>query len=398
MRILILNQYFPPDASATAYLLGELTEDLAAAHEIWVVAGRPSYNPESSTFVPSGPRVVRAWSTSFDRSRTAGRAFNYASFLVSSGFRALAVPRPDLVMCLTDPPVIGVIAAITAWRHRRPFLFVCHDVYPDIALALGRMRSRPLVWVWRRLNRAVRRRASRIVVVGRDMQEKLADEGVEPDKLRWLPNWASAPALAPGAAQAVRASMGWEDRFVVMHAGNVGLAQQLGTLVDAAGRLRHRPDILIVILGDGAAKGGLQDAVRTEGLDNVVFVSYRAKDEAESWMAAADLHVVSLAPGLGGCAAPSKLYSIMAAGRPFVAAVDPGSEPDRVARETGCGVRVPAGDGQALAEAIAAVTGEMAADMGRRGREEFERRYDRGVVTAGYRLLLEEMGAAGRST
>ncbi|HEV8421416.1 MAG TPA: glycosyltransferase WbuB, partial [Actinomycetota bacterium] len=117
MRILFVNQYFPPDATNTAYLLGELCEDLARNHDVWVLAGRPSYSPEASTYRPRGVHVRHAWSTTFGRAGMAGRMLNYGSYLASALLSALRVPRPDVVVALTDPPVIGAIGLMAARRH-----------------------------------------------------------------------------------------------------------------------------------------------------------------------------------------------------------------------------------------------------------------------------------------
>jgi len=124
-RLLLLNQYFPPDASATAHLLGELASDLAERHETWVVAGRPSYNPAAGAQPPEGVRVLRARSTRFDRSTMAGRLANYISFVVGAAVNAIRMPRPDVIVAFTDPPVIGLLGAALAALRRRPFVYVC---------------------------------------------------------------------------------------------------------------------------------------------------------------------------------------------------------------------------------------------------------------------------------
>jgi colanic acid biosynthesis glycosyl transferase WcaI len=397
MRILLVNQYFPPDTTNTAYLLGELCEDLARDHEVWVVAGRPSYNPEASTYRPQGIRVRRAWSTAFSRAGMGGRLLNYASFLASSLLASLRVPRPDVVVALTDPPVIGAIGATVARRHRIPFVQVYMDIYPDVGVALGRVDHPLVVRAWRRLNRVIRSRAARIVAIGRDMVEKLQSEGVDPAKVAFIPNWADALPVDAGAARRARTAMGWEERFVVMHAGNMGLAQNLGCLIDAAGLLVDRPDILVVLLGDGAARGRLEQEARTRGVRNVAFLPPIPKDEAGRLIAGADLHVVSLSPGLRGSVVPSKIYGILAAGRPFVAAVDPGSEPARLIEEHRCGTRVDPGDGEGLARAIRTLRDQPDPDMGRRGQLAFASRYTRQVATAAYRGLLEEVASARRA-
>jgi putative colanic acid biosynthesis glycosyltransferase WcaI len=272
MRILVVNLYFPPDSAASAYILGELTEDLAREHEVWVVAGRPSYNPEAATYRPRGVRVLRTPSTAFSRVSIPGRLANYLSFTLMAAVRACLVPRPDVVVTMTDPPVVGLIGVLASARHRRPFVQICHDVYPDIAVALGKLRNRWGARAWQVLNRVVRGRARRIIVVGRDMADKLAREGVEAGKLRYIPTWANDQPLDDGSVGRMRETMGWGDAFVVMHAGNMGLAQNLEVVVEAAERLRGREDIRLVFLGDGAAKPRLAEAAQRRGLRNLDFL------------------------------------------------------------------------------------------------------------------------------
>jgi colanic acid biosynthesis glycosyl transferase WcaI len=389
MRILVVNQYFPPDASGSAYLLGELAEDLGQDHEVCVIAGRPSYNPEAGARQPTGVRVLRIPSTSFSRVGIAGRLANYLTFLACAAVRSCLVRRPDVILTMTDPPVVGLVGVLAAARHQRPFVLICHDVYPDIAVALGRLQSLPAVKLWRVLNRLVRRRARRIVVVGRDMAEKLADQGVDPSRISYVPPWANEQIVDERSIAAARRELGWDGLFAVMHAGNMGLAQNLDVVVEAAERLKARGDIRVVFLGEGAAKARLAEVVRQRGLANVEFLPYRPRDEAQALMAAADVHVISLAPGLWGCAAPSKTYGILAAGRPFIAAVDARAEPDLIATEFGCGMRVDPGDAEGLARAIVAMLDQPLPELGRRARQAFEMHFRRAESTAAIGRVLE---------
>lgn len=389
MRILFINQYFPPDAANSAYILGELAEDLARHHEVQVLAGRPSYSAGSTTFRPQGVDVVRVRSTAFHRRSIVGRLLNYATFSAASALRACRLPRPDLVVAMTDPPIVGLVGLLAARRYRRPLVQISHDVYPDIMVALGRARSTLLVALWRRLNATVRSAAASIIVVGRDMSERLIAESVDPAKIEVIPTWASPQPVDAAARDEARRAMGWSDAFVVMHAGNAGLAQNLGVLLDAAAELRQEPGILLVVLGDGAAKAGLEARVAREQLGNVVFLAHRPKDEAQILMQAADLHVVTLVPGLWGCATPSKTYGIMAAGRPFVAVVDAGSEPARIVGEYDCGEHVRAGDGRGLAAAIRRLRGSDLEQAGQRALAAFREHYTRERATEATRAHLE---------
>ena len=391
MQVLLVNQYYPPDVSATAYLLGELSEDLARRHDVCVVAGRPSYNPESGAYHPSGVRIERTWSTRFRRAGMAARLANYSTFFLSSLVRAMRVSRPQVVVAMTDPPVIGLVGLLAARRYRCPFVYVCEDIFPDVGVALGRMDNPMAVWLWRKLNRLLRRRAARVVAIGRDMQEKLLAEGVPAAKMALIPNWANHQQADDRFRGRTRRSMGWERKFVVMHAGNVGLAQNLEVLVEAADLLRGEAKLQFVVLGDGAVRKGLERDAERRQLRNVLFIPYRPKERAQELIATADLHTITLAPGLWGCAVPSKVYGIMALGLPFVAAVDLRSEVARIVEETGAGLRVDPGDATALAEAIRQFAdGTRDARLaGTRGRTEFELKYERGIATEKYRRLLE---------
>jgi putative colanic acid biosynthesis glycosyltransferase WcaI len=391
MRILLINQYYPPDSSNTAYILGELAEDLATDHQVTVLAGRPSYNADASRFRPEGPRAIRVRSSTASRQTLMGRVGNYASYALLALGRALALPRPDVVVSMTDPPASGVIGALVAARHRCPHVHICHDLYPDIAVALGRLTNRHLIRAWRAVNRQVWSRAAAIVVVGRDMKQRFVRNGVPAAKLSFVPTWSEKHEVDRKKAQDVREQLGWTGRFVVMHAGNIGLAQNLGMLPDVAQRLRAHEDILFVCLGDGAGKPALVREANRHGLANIAFLPHRPKDEAQVLMAAADLHLVSLVGGLYGCAAPSKTYGVMAAGRPFVASVDPQSEPALIVDEFDCGRWVPAGDPAAVAASILELRTSDLDAMGQRCRNAMTTRYERSAGTGAIRQLLERV-------
>ena len=396
MRVLLLNQYYPPDTSATAYLLGELTEDMGRNHDVWVIAGQPSYSPDQLTLPPTNVSLRRVRSTSFSRSSMAGRLTNYASFLLGSAVAAARVPRPDVVFAFTDPPLAALVGLLMARVRRSRFIYVCWDVYPDIAVALGRVRNPLVVTPWRTLNRLLLRRADTVVAVGRDMCEKLESEGVPPEKLHLIRHWSTVEPPSPDQAAHARERMEWNGRFVVMHAGNVGLAQNLGMLVEAATLMRDRDDVEFVVLGDGAARHELEREASRRGLERVRFLPRISRHEAQPLLAAADLHFVSHAPGLRGTAVASKVYGLLALGKPFVAAVEEGSEIDRLVHETGAGVRVGPGQAAELAARISEfVDGARDRDAAARSaRAAFESDYRREHGTGRYLALLDRIEAA----
>jgi colanic acid biosynthesis glycosyl transferase WcaI len=404
MRILVLNQYFHPDVASTGQLLTELCEDLAEHHRVTVVAGRPSYEA-----VPDGSfrgmvteerhgriRVLRTWSTTFPRRVMAGRLTNYATYLASCLVGAIRSEPPDVVLTMTDPPVVAAAAMVASRFRSVPFVFVHQDVFPDVGVVLGKIHGRALEKTLTALNRALRREAAAVVAIGRDMERRLLDDGVPRCKVTLIPNWADGSVIRPLKGRAFRDRMGWGDRFVVMHSGNVGLSQDLETLVEAGALLSDHRDIVIAIVGDGAGKAGLQREVARRGLRNIVFLPYQPKTELSESLGAADVHVVSLKQGLAERMVPSKVYGIMAAGKPFIGAVEPGSETALVLEEHGCGLWVGPGDGKLLARAILRIRREPLEEMGRRAREALETRFDRPLATRAYRELLERVAIGQR--
>jgi len=400
MRILVLNQYFHPDLASTSQLLTELCEDLAEQHDVTVVAGRPSYDPQErraarglvSEDRHGKVRVYRTWSTAFPRRSMTGRLTNYATYLASCMVGALRTERPDVVLTMTDPPLVAATALLASWARRAPFVYIHQDVFPEVALLLGKLRDGPLAGGLRRLNRLLRRRASRVVAIGRDMESRLREQGVPRDKIAVITNWADGSVVRQlETPSLLREEQAWGDRFVVMHSGNVGLSQSLGTLLRAAELLRGNENILFAIVGEGASKAGLQREAAARGLPNVVFLPYQPKAALSDSLGAADLHLVSLQAGLGGYIVPSKVYGILAAGKPFIAAVDEDSEAARIAREHECGFSIPPDDPEAMAEAVLRAREAPLDEMGSRGREAFERLYDRPIATEAYRKLLESV-------
>ncbi len=229
------------------------------------------------------------------------------------------------------------------------------------------------------------------------MLERLVSQGVPREKLRFVPAWASQADIDPEAVEAVRRAHGWDGRFVVMHAGNVGAATDVDVCLDAASLLQDAPDVVLVFLGGGPGKPALAESLARRRLGNVELRPPVAKSQAHALMAAADLHLIALVPGLWGCGAPSKAYGIMAARRPFVAAVDPDSEPARIAEEHRCGLVVPAGSAEALAAAIRAARDAPLDAMAALGYAEFLRRYERSVATSALGDVLADAARRERS-
>ncbi len=398
-RILVLNQYYWPGVEATAHLLTELCEALAEDYEVEVVTGvLRGHEDDPRELEHNGVRITRVSSTSYERSELGRRAVNYFSYLGSALRRALTGPRPDLVLCMTDPPIIGDLGVLVGKRVGAPVLVISQDVFPEIATELDRLHNPAVIGVLRGLVGAYLRRADRIVAIGETMRVRLEAKGAPPERLRVIPNWVDTRAITPQPRDNEWAQKhDLVGRFVVMHSGNVGHAQDLDSLVRAATFLRDRDDIRIVIAGFGARHAEmLALANRLEVQETVRFLPYQKRARLPLSLSSADIHVVGLARGLAGYVVPSRLYGILSAGRPVIATAEDTSETARLVREIGCGVVIPPGRPELIARTIReASAGAFDLDeMGRRGRAYVEEEADRLVAMERYRALVREMLAA----
>jgi glycosyltransferase involved in cell wall biosynthesis len=239
------------------------------------------------------------------------------------------------------------------------------------------------------------RRADRVVAIGETMKRRLEQKGAPADRVTVIPNWVDTSELEPRPRHNIwSAEQGVDDAFVVMHSGNVGHAQDLDTLVRAATFLRDLDRLRILVVGFGARYGELTDlAERLEVTDKIRFLGYQPRERLSLSLSSADLHYVGLARGLSGYVVPSRLYGILAVGRPVLVAADPDSETVRLVEEVGCGVVVPPGRPELVAAVIRdVVEGRLPLDgMGERGREWVEREADREVAFGRYRRLVADV-------
>jgi putative colanic acid biosynthesis glycosyltransferase WcaI len=398
-RILVLNQYYWPGVEATAHLLTELCEALAEDYDVEVVTGvLHGHEGQPREVERNGVRITRVSSTAYDRTELGRRAANYFSYLGSALSHALRAPPPDLVLCMTDPPIVGDLGVVVGRRFDVPVLVISQDVFPEIATQLGRLQNPAVVGVLRTLVAGYLRRADRIVAIGETMRRRLEQKGAPPDRLRVIPNWVDTGEITPQPRHNSWAQgNGLVGKFVVMHSGNVGHAQDLDSLVRAATFLRDLDDLLIVIAGFGARHNVVVElAERLEVMDHVRFLPYQKRSRLPLSLSSADVHVVGLAKGLAGYVVPSRLYGVLAAGRPVIAAAEQDSETARLVSEVGCGIVVEPGRPELLARTIrAARDGAYDLDeMGSRGRAYVEREADRAVAMRRYRELVAELLAA----
>ncbi len=400
MHILLLNEYYPPDTSATAKMAAEVAEALAQRHQVTVVAGRPSYDPDE--FYPwallrshlcNGVRVERVGSTAYPRHQMRRRVSNYLSYLALAVPRALAI-HPDAVLALTDPPIAGIVGALIARITRCPFVYSICDLYPEMAVAGNILKPSFWTHLWEKMHRSALKQAARVIVLGDDMRERIVAKGVTPQRVIVVRSGASLPTTLPDPADPGVSKIVDEIRcgfpFVVLHAGNLGFYGAWDTLLGAAGLLRDE-NTGLVFVGDGANRAALEASASNS--PNVHFLPFRPVEQIPHVMMAGDLHVVTIRRGLEGVVVPSKLYSILAMGRPVLAVASPSSDAARIVVESGCGLTADPSDPIAVAAAVRELRADPArlALMGRCAREA-ARKYARLNELRRFSEIVDQVG------
>ena len=363
MHIAFFNRSFYPDTTATGQLLTDLCEDLVRDHgcRVSVVAGMPllpTGEVKARGIVSReryrGIEILRARGTRFAKERFAGRATNYLTYFLSATYAGFKLDRPDVVVALTDPPIIGLAAWLAGKRYRAPLVMAFKDLFPEVTVLLQDFHSDSINAMLQRVNQFLVRRAASNVALGETMRRRLIEnKGAPAARTTIIADWADTTAVAPGPKRnAFSETHGLADKFVVMHSGNIGLSQSLETVVEAAALLREIADLQIVFVGEGVKKAELQARAAALSLTNVTFLPFTPKERLGESFASADVFVVSLQSGLAGYIVPSKLYGILAAGRPYVAAVEASCEVASITRTHECGLVAEPGDARQLADRI----------------------------------------------
>ena len=403
----MLGPHFAPDTAPTGAVLTRIVDEFAAAGErVHVVTALPWYRSHAID-EGWGGRLVRrettAWGTitrvhpfpGKSKSNLVRRALGFAAFSVVAGVCTLFAGgirrRPAAVIAMSPPLTLGLTGWLAARLRRSPMIFNIQDVFPDAAVETGAITNARVIAVARWLERVSYARADAVVVLSDDLRRNVAAK-IRPrdgSKVRVIPNFVDADAITPADRMTpLRRELGIDDRPVVMYAGNVGFSQSLGLVLDAA---RAMPDVAFVVNGDGSARAHLETEAR--GLTNVIFSGYQPQERVPEVLATADVHVVPLRRGLGSVSVPSKTYSILAAGRCVVAAIDEGTEVTRIIAASGAGVAVPPDDPGAFIAALREILADTRSldEMGAAGRRWVETHVSPASVARSYLSLVGEL-------
>ncbi len=390
LKLVVLCPHFEPDTAPTGVVMTTIVHELAKlGHEIHVVTALPWYREH---------RVESDWTQTTWRTRTTStswgsvtrlnpfagddkknlwrRALGFIGFSVISIFAGLQAGRVhgdqrrvDAVIAMSPPLTLGLSGWLIAKGRRAPLIFNIQDVFPDAAIETGAITNATVIKVSRWLEKISYRLSNIVTVLSDDLRDNVVAKLplAQASKVVVIPNFVDTEVIRPlDRMTKYRDDLGIDDRPVVMYAGNVGFSQSLNLLLDAA---REFPDVAFVVNGSGAARSALE--AEATNLANVVFGDYQPIERLSEVLATADIHAVLLKRGLGKVSVPSKTYSVMAAGRAVVAAIDPGTEVTRLIDGAKCGCTVPPDDSAALIEALRTMLADFSEirQMGERARQ-----------------------------
>ena len=405
LRLVVLCPHFAPDMAPTGVVMTRIVHELAAlGHELHVVTSLPWYR-EHAIESGWGGRLWRVEKTAWGsitrvhpfpgktKRNLLRRAFGFVLFSAVVGLRSLVAGglprRVDGVLAMSPPLTLGLTGWFTKLFRSGMLVFNIQDIFPDAAAQTGAITNKQILRAARWFERLSYERSDAVVLLSEDLKQNVAAKLSTKfhDRLHVIPNFVDTSAIVPGDRMtSYRRELGIDDRVIVMYAGNVGFSQSLELVLSAARSMSH---IAFVINGAGAARKSLQDEVKATEIDNVYFADYQPIERLSEVLASGDIHVVPLKTGLASVSVPSKMYSILSAGRPVVAAIDAGTEIPRTLAESGAGIAV-APDNEA--EFISALQilisdGAKRVAMGALGRTWVEQHASAGAVAKRYEAI-----------
>lgn len=385
LRLVVVCPHFDPDTAPTGVVMTRIVEEWAAlGHEIHVVTSLPWYRQhrvdEDWRQVTWSKRAMETpWGSvtrvnpfgGADKRNILRRAIGFVTFTFLSACATFVVTRRrvDAIFVMSPPLTLGLGSKFVALLRRVPVILNIQDVFPDAAVETGAITNRSVIRALASLEKWTYRMSDAVTVLSDDLADNVRSKlpGRMHHKIEVVPNFVDITAIEPcSRSTPYRNELGVGDQQVVMYAGNVGFSQSLDLLVGAA---KVFPDVAFVINGSGSARSEIEDAAKS--VPNVIFGEFQPVERLAEVLCTADLHVVPLRARLGRVSVPSKTYSILAAGRPILASIDPDTEVPHLLELSGAGISVPPDDLPAFVEGLRRLLSDadLLEEMGRRGRE-----------------------------
>lgn len=397
MRIVFFNRFFHPDASATSQMLSDLAFHLADRAEVHVVTSA-SRNESIAVEHTRGVTIHRVAQAVAGPHGLVRRAYAYGRYFLGARSALRRIVRPgDIVVAKTDPPLLSVAIGPLAKARGATLVVWLQDLFPEVAEQYGIPGMGGALGVrLRTLRDHSLSLADGVVAIGEKMAARVLNSGcVVPGRLRVIHNWADGKSLLPlhHRQNDLRARWGLEDKFVVAYSGNLGRVHEFDTLLGTASRMQNERGIVFLIVGTGPRLAYVRQRATAENLANVRFQPLQERDSLVQSLGVADVHVSILRPEFEGFVLPSKLYGIMAVGRPAIFVGDPDGETAEILQASAAGMSVAVGDQEALVHAILKLRDSPSERerLGQNARKAFEAKYEMGHAFGEWDSLLREI-------
>jgi glycosyltransferase involved in cell wall biosynthesis len=402
LRVWIVSELYYPEETSTGYLLTRIAEHLAQTRRVSVLCSQPTYRargiraPEREN--RNGVDIERTAGTTCDKNSLAGRVVNMLTISASLFARALQrFKRGDIVIVVTNPPLLPFLTAAAARIRGADTIVLVHDVYPEVLIATGltvhgSLLARTIGFLTRVLYRSV----ARIVVIGRDMKEIVRRKLPPGDsRVTLITNWADLSAVLPRerGANAILRRENLLSNLVLQYAGNMGRSHDIEVILDATRSDEFPAEIVFLFLGDGA-KRPLVEREQSHGKNgHLRLLGAFPREQQSEFLNACDAAIITFVTGMAGISVPSRMYNVLAAGKPILAVADEGSELALVVREHDVGWVVRPGDGPGFMAALDKIARNrhLLSGMGMRARAVAEQHYAADSVLAGYDRLIDDV-------
>ena len=401
-RIWIVSELYYPELTSTGYFLTGIAEGLASVYDVSVLCGQPSYWARGTSAptreICNGVDVCRCWATTLDKNKVVFKIVNLVTISLSIFFSALFRFRGgDIVIAVTNPPLLPYLALLACRTRGGRFVLLVHDVYPEIFIRLDILTARSIVvhllnWASKWLYNG----ADRIIVLGRDMRGLLAGKFKGPrDRVVIAANWGDTKAVYPceRSENQLLERLNLKGCFVVQYCGNIGRTHGIKDIVEAAELLVSDSEFHFLLIGWGARKQWAIEQKRARKLENLTILDPLEQSDFCDGLNACDVALISFSSGMSGISVPSRMYNILAAGKPLLAVSEDDSELAAVVKEEEIGWVVPPGCPDLLVHALREARGnqERLRSMGQRARQAAEARYTRSHILQIYCDLIEDI-------
>ncbi|HWT76047.1 MAG TPA: glycosyltransferase family 4 protein [Mobilitalea sp.] len=413
-NLLIYAHYYYPDVASTGQILKELAEGLTDSFHVTVISVVPSYtgviDPRYKTQSYfheniNGVDVLRVKTTEFSKGNKLSRIKNILTYF----FRAIRatgkVGRIDYVYTISQPPILGgILGVVGKWLKHAKLIYNIQDFNPEQIMAVNYSKNKLLLKFMKELDKFCCQRANRVIVVGRDMVETLKRRfnGKKVPNYCFINNWIDEKEIYPleesnDRVTEFKRKYGLEGKFVIMYSGNLGLYYDLENLMVVIEKFKDLKDTVFAFVGDGSVRERLVQYKETHEMGNVVFIPYQDKEALIYSLNAGNVHWVVNAKGIKGVSVPSKLYGVMATGKPVIGVLEEGSEARIIIEETGCGYVVEPSNYAGIENIIRKILDDRnskgmdmdyLAEMGRQGREYLARNLTKDISIIKYKNAI----------